>query len=140
MKTITTFLLLILLFGVAYAQEEGDLQLVVKVENIKDLKGKMKFAIYDESDQFLKEAIDWGDTDILDHSVEFTFKGLKEGIYAVSIFQDENDNGELDSNFIGIPKEPYAFSNNAKGTFGPPSFEDCHFQLVDDNKEIIIRL
>ena len=42
---------------------------------------------------------------------------------------DENGNGELDANFVGIPREPWAFSNNARGNFGPPTWEDTKFEL-----------
>ena len=50
---------------------------------------------------------------------------LKEGQYAISAFHDVNDNKELDTNWMGIPKEKYGFSNNARGFMGPPSFEDA---------------
>tara|TARA_B100000678_G_scaffold289503_2_gene300214 strand:+ start:633 stop:1025 length:393 start_codon:yes stop_codon:yes gene_type:complete len=53
---------------------------------------------------------------------------LKEGQYAISAFHDVNDNKELDTNWMGIPKEKYGFSNNARGTFGPPDLKD---QLVE---------
>jgi len=41
------------------------------------------------------------------------------GKYAVSVFHDENSNGKLDTNFLGIPREGVGASNNAKGHFGP---------------------
>ena len=47
----------------------------------------------------------------------------------LSVFYDRNGNGELDTNFIGIPKEPIALSNNATGKFGPPKYEDAVFTL-----------
>lgn len=115
-------------------------RLVVKVQNIKKVKGRMKFAIYNDHEKFLKTAHNWGDSSIDTHSVMFEFDSLASGIYAVSIFQDENENGKLDSNFIGIPTEPYAFSNDAKGMFGPPSFEDCQFEIKDGVNEITINL
>ena len=54
---------------------------------------------------------------------------LPPGEYALSIFYDRNDNGELDTNFIGIPREPVALSNNARPKFGPPKYEDAVFTL-----------
>ena len=45
---------------------------------------------------------------------------------------DENGNGELDANFVGIPKEPWGFSNNAKGKFGPPKWEDVQFSIGEE--------
>jgi len=51
------------------------------------------------------------------------FQGLGAGRYAVAVYQDENRNGKLDKNFLGMPTEPYGFSNDARGSMGPPSFD-----------------
>lgn len=65
-------------------------------------------------------------------SLEFVFTGLAAGTYAVAAYHDENDNGELDFNFLGIPKEGYAFSRDARGFASPPSFEAAAIELGDD--------
>ena len=64
---------------------------------------------------------------------------LPDGIYAIGLYVDSNKNEKLDTNFFGIPKEQFGFSNNAKGRFGPPSFESASFEL-DALKEISINL
>ncbi len=64
---------------------------------------------------------------------------LPTGRYAVSAFYDQNKNESLDKNAIGIPTEKYGFSNNVKGTFGPPSLEEQLF-MIDRNMEITIIL
>lgn len=56
--------------------------------------------------------------------------GLPDGPLAISLFQDTNANGKLDSNAMGMPTEPYGFSNNAAGNFGPPTFEQAVFTPV----------
>jgi uncharacterized protein (DUF2141 family) len=56
-----------------------------------------------------------------------TFKGVPRGVYGISAFHDKNNNGKLDTNFIGLPTEDYCASRNARGTFGPPSFDDAKF-------------
>lgn len=61
--------------------------------------------------------------------------GLKPGVYAAQIFHDLNENGKLDTNALGIPKEPYGFSNNKKGIFGKPKFKDVSFMVKD--KDIV---
>jgi uncharacterized protein (DUF2141 family) len=53
---------------------------------------------------------------------------------------DENANGKMDSNVIGIPIEPYAFSNDASGNFGPPTFEQAKFVVTKDAKKITINI
>lgn len=64
---------------------------------------------------------------------------LPEGVYAIKLFLDLNGNGEMDTNFLGIPKKPFGFSNNAKGKLGPPSFDAAAFQVRGDT-EITIAL
>jgi uncharacterized protein (DUF2141 family) len=54
--------------------------------------------------------------------VEFTLRNVKPGSYAVAVFHDLNGNGRLDRNFIGLPNEPYGFSNDV-GRRGPPNFD-----------------
>lgn len=140
MKTILSLLLLFACSTVSFSQDSKPCHLVVKVENIKKEKGRMMFAVYNHHDKFLKDALTHGKAEIHGTTAYITFEGLEEGIYAVSIFQDENDNGKLDTNFIGIPSEPYAFSNDAKGMFGPPDFKDCQFELKKGEREIVITL
>jgi uncharacterized protein (DUF2141 family) len=52
------------------------------------------------------------------------FLTLPPGPHAIKVFHDVNANGRLDTNKLGIPNEPYGFGNDARGTFGPPSFEE----------------
>ncbi len=66
-----------------------------------------------------------GDTTVL------PFAGIPVGEYAVAVYADKNGNGELDSNFLGIPQEPVGMSRDAKGRFGPPKFKDAVFAVGD---------
>ena len=61
--------------------------------------------------------------------MSFTTTSLPPGEYAIRVMHDSNGNGDLDSNFVGMPKEPWAMSNNAKGNFGPPAWKDVKFTL-----------
>lgn len=64
---------------------------------------------------------------------------LPQGTYAVAVFIDVNSNAKLDSNMFGYPTEPYGFSNNAKGSFGPPGFKEASI-VLDEDKHIEISL
>lgn len=55
--------------------------------------------------------------------------------YAVAVFHDENANKYLDKNFLGMPEEKYGFSNGARGTFGPPYFEEACFKV--SNQQVV---
>jgi 4,4'-diapolycopenoate synthase len=58
----------------------------------------------------------------------------------VAAYLDENGNGKLDHNLLGIPREPVGASNNPTGRFGPPRFSDCVFSLSEPSQTISIQL
>lgn len=64
----------------------------------------------------------------LDGRAEFYLEGIEPGEYALLVYFDENANGRIDKNFIGIPKEPLGFSNRYRPK-GPPSYKRAAFQL-----------
>jgi len=64
-------------------------------------------------------------------TAELLVPDVPAGEYAVAVFADSNENGKLDNNFFGIPKEPVGVSRNAKGRFGPPAFADAAFRVGD---------
>ena len=110
-------------------------QLTVVIDNIQSDEGQLRIAIGGESAYVAPEG---GETEPHDvqvilpaqkGSVRFVTDALPPGRYAVQVFHDENGNGELDANFVGMPKEPWGFSNNARGNFGPPKFEDTSVEL-----------
>jgi len=68
--------------------------------------------------------------------VTFVFANLWPGIYAAAAFHDENRSGDFDTNFIGLPREGYGFSNGARALLGPPAFEDASVELVRSSAEI----
>ena len=76
-------------------------------------------------------------SDIKTGSQTVIFKNLPKSRYAVAVFHDENSNGKIDTNWIGMPKEGIAVSNKAKGFMGPPSFKDASF-VLDTEKAISI--
>lgn len=71
--------------------------------------------------------------------VEVRFEGVAPGKYAIKAYHDINANGRLDTNFMGIPKEPYGFGNDAMGTFGPPSYEQAAVK-VDGKSRARVKL
>ncbi len=62
-------------------------------------------------------------------AVSFSTDALPEGDYGIRVMHDENGNGDMDSNMVGMPTEPWGFSNNAMGSFGPPGWSDVRFTL-----------
>jgi len=119
------------------AQEQY--QLTLLVENIEQVTGSVKACIVDQKEDFLSECVFSVSQKLNTEDCQITFENIPAGTYAVSLYHDENDDGELNSGMFRIPKEPYGFSNNPKSRFGPPDFEDCTFQ-VDGDKTLTIKL
>lgn len=72
---------------------------------------------------------------------EFTLPvDLPRGEWAVAITQDLNNNDKIDKNFLGIPTEPYAFSNNVRPTMAAPGFDECKFTVDEPGKVVSIVL
>ena len=64
-------------------------------------------------------------------TLRFVIHDLAPGRYALNAFHDENGNGDLDTGLFGIPTEGYGFGNDAKATFGPPSFDAAAVTVGD---------
>ena len=62
-------------------------------------------------------------------SASVTVEGLAPGRYGAMVFQDLNKDGKMNFNLVGMPLEPYGFSNNSRGLFGPPAWEAAAFRL-----------
>lgn len=135
---ILAFMVLCLVVERISAQETFDITVTVK--NLDSNKGMVFMALYNSEKDFLDNAYKGVKAVIINEESTATFKDIPSGTYAVSIFHDENDNGKMDSNFMGIPKEDYGASNNAKGFMGPPKWNDAKFELKDKNESITITL
>ncbi|MHA6332307.1 DUF2141 domain-containing protein [Qipengyuania sp. CAU 1752] len=72
-------------------------------------------------------------------TVSFSFKGVSEGTYAISLLHDENTNGKADKTLM-IPKEGFGFSRDAKVRMGPPRFEDAAFLVASEKVHERIRM
>jgi|LakMenE18May11ns_1017448.scaffolds.fasta_scaffold9958185_11 uncharacterized protein (DUF2141 family) len=134
MKTLVLFFSLFTFFANA---QKYDLE--VTISGFKKPGGKVYAAIYDNESTFLKKQ-KYGTIKPIDgDKITIIFNNVPAGTYAVSCYYDANNNGKLDSNFLGIPKEQYGTSNGATGFMGPPKYEDAKFTL-SENKKISIKL
>src|ERR1043165_172855 len=99
-------------FASLLAQSGGRGTFILKVTGIRSVKGQVKIALFNSSDTWLGEHPAYSSTIKVDD--------VPYGDYGIAVFHDENSNGKMDKNFLGIPQEPYGFSNNVRVTFGPP--------------------
>ena len=109
-------------------------EVTVVVPNVKQIKGTMMVCLVKEESDFLKDCFQGESIKVESKETTAVFTDVPEGEYAITIFHDKNSDGKLNTNFIGIPKEPYGFSNNPMALFGPPSYEKCLFEVKGDLK------
>ncbi|MDB5889173.1 MAG: hypothetical protein JWP47_4 [Polaromonas sp.] len=107
--------------------------LTVTVLGAATARGSVRTALYTASD-WLKDSPSTPSQSApaLSEGTRLVYRGLPAGRYAISAFHDQNDNRTLDTYPLGIPREAYSFSRDARGVFGPPAFSDAAFDLHQD--------
>lgn len=134
-------ILLAIIFAFALTAAQATATLTVKVWGLKK-QGKVFVYLYNKDDGFPTDPAKAFKTITLSVKESDTlfakFEGIAPGDYAVAVMHDENDNGQIDTNWIGIPKEGLGVSNNAKGVMGPPKFKDAKFAVPVTGKEMSI--
>ncbi len=116
--------------------------LIIEVDNIRTSGGMVWIGLYNSQENYLikEKAIVEGQT--VDHTGKVFIKvpNLSFGNYALALFHDINNNGELDRNFLGIPSEPYAFSQVPITKWRLPRFEEVRFSFQHSNQVLSTKL
>ena len=115
----------------AYAAQAGELKLELEGKGMAG--NQVRVAVYSASapeqfpfdDKFYRGSVNEAMSDRL----TVLIPDLPPGEYAVAAYVDNNRNGRLDKNLLGVPKENFGFSNNARGMFGPPNFSAAEFVI-----------
>ena len=105
----------------------------VEISGLRSDKGQMLCALFSSPEAFPKKtdkAVVRLTAKIAERRATCDFTGVAPGTYAVSVVHDENSNGKLDTNFIGMPREGVGASNDAKGHMGPPKFGAASFHYA----------
>ena len=120
MKKLTVLLVLIFSSNFLLAQEPNTTHAVrITVTNFENIKGKLQLCLTDKKEDFLKQCEYATAVTVTNNTISVEIANIKTGVYSISLFHDENNNGVLDTKgFFGIPSEPYGFSNNPSTTFG----------------------
>jgi uncharacterized protein (DUF2141 family) len=111
------------------AAPAGAADLTIHVDDVKAAGGTIQVALYNSADTFMKTVAGLGKTAATGQANMVVFKDLPAGEYAFALFHDANSNEKLDKNMFGIPTEDYAFSNNALGKMGLPTYDSARFTL-----------
>lgn len=131
MKTLKfTIILLLMLCTKTGIAQESEHSLTVMITNIESDEGTIQVGLYNNKDNFLNKTYRSISTNAKTGNVQVIFKNVPKGEYAISLYHDADNNRELNT-FLSIPTEPYGVSNNAKGRFVPPQWEDAKFTISD---------
>jgi uncharacterized protein (DUF2141 family) len=117
-------------------------ELKISFSNLKEAKGQLYVAVYATESDFLNTDRVYAKQIVpvkQAGNLEMTF-ALPPGKYAVSCFHDVNGNGKLDTNLVGIPSEPYGFSNNARPRFRPPYWSEASFSVSGGTIQLPVSL
>tara|TARA_R110000850_G_scaffold277086_1_gene422508 strand:+ start:255907 stop:256335 length:429 start_codon:yes stop_codon:yes gene_type:complete len=133
MATLRIFFFLIITAYPGIVIEMQSQQLEVRVTGIEPDKGVIRVCLFDKEEHFFNKAgeckVKPAPTD--GHTISVRFENdFNKVKYAIAVYQDINNNGKLDRNWMGIPTEPYGFSNNPSTFFGPPSFHKAAFEIA----------
>lgn len=134
-------LMVILSLVICFNSQAQPSRIIVEVENVNVKKGgEVSTGIFIEKN-FLKIGKQTYSkaASVTGASMEIVYDNIPAGEYAFVAFQDIDKNNELKTNFIGYPKEPVGFSNNAKIVFGPPSFSDAKVK-VEAGKTVRVKI
>ena len=110
-----------------------DCMLTIVAKNIRVGKGNVVAAIWKDENSFFKTPLTSRSLKADKQALEFSFE-LPEGEYAISVYQDINENNKLDLGIFNIPKEPVGFGNNFRPKFSAPKFRDCAVKLNESMK------
>ena len=116
---------------------EGEIE--VNISGIRNQNGLIRLLIFNTAEGFPSEhqkSYTMRNVNIEQDSLTVTLSVIPFNTYAISVLHDENSNGKLDTNWVGIPQEGVGVSNNVKSRLGPPKFRDSVFTL---NSKIIIQ-
>jgi uncharacterized protein (DUF2141 family) len=123
------FVTLLMAAQVATAQPSASLNIVI--DQLRPAKGYVMVGLYASRQDYDNERrLLSGRITVTSGQAEHILRGLAPGEYAIKMFHDIDGDGTLDTNVLGIPSEPAAFSNTAKGVMGPPSWDKARFRVT----------
>ena len=145
MKKVQKLLLVLSLVGYMLAPVMAQHTLTVQIENIVPESGTVYLALYESaaaykvSESGLPFKIGSLPAQQLDTDV-FQWTDVPAGEYGVALYQDINNSEYIDKSRLGIPKEPYAFSNNPRAKWRKPKFSEIAFTIDEAPPTIVVQL
>ena len=115
-------------------------EIVVEVDGLRSDHGEVRGALYTSSRGWAEEGhqVAVCAAPIHGHTASCVFHDVEPGTYAIAFLHDEDDDGGMDRDWIGIPQEGYGFSNDAAPGFGPPSFDSASFSHSGPETDLVV--
>ena len=137
-------MLLLSLFSTTFTNDHLEGNLSLEIHNITKAEGQIMVAVYNQKEKFLED----GQEVVIKSlpvektgSITVSFPNLPFGKeYSIAVYHDRNGNNSLDTNIMGIPSEPYGFSNNARSKWGPPKYEIARFEMNQRQQNMVIQV
>jgi uncharacterized protein (DUF2141 family) len=136
MRNRKIFLLSVFFLFAKYVVQGQTVNLLITVNNVKSNIGILKVCVFNEAKGFPEKtdlAVKCLNINAIKGTLQVKIDGVTPGKYALSAYHDENNDGEFNTNLLGIPKEAAGASNGAHGKMGPPKFENAVI-MIDKNK------
>jgi uncharacterized protein (DUF2141 family) len=116
--------------------------LTIHLAGLRNTNGYLRFSLYQSAETYLQAEGRLARQKVPAHTAPMTvvFAGLQPGQYAITVHHDEDGDGKINRNLVGIPREGYGFSNDVRPLLGPPSFASVAIQLGTEDKIITITL
>ncbi|MFM1857333.1 MAG: hypothetical protein RLZ05_393 [Bacteroidota bacterium] len=137
------FLFVALFLPVKATQEKVPVKLQVEINGIKSSSGVLLVSLYNQANGFpdvpqlaYSKRVAKAQRD----AVTLEWSSIAPGTYAIAVLHDENGDGKMNTNLLGIPSEGFGFSNNKLGIAGPPSFQRASFEIKKADTKIVIKL
>lgn len=118
--------------------------IIAKVLAFRNTNGNIEITLYNQEKGFprdLDTSVETKRIKVVNRDVmEIRFTNMPYGTYAIAGLHDENYSEDMDYNWIGMPKEGYCFSNDAKPVLSPPSYDSAKFTLNQKQKIVYITM
>ncbi|MGJ8667229.1 MAG: DUF2141 domain-containing protein [Patiriisocius sp.] len=124
-----TFITYVTLFFTGLVLQAQVNTIELTVTNLDSNDGVVLAGLYDSEANWLNKRLQGAIVKIENKRATFTFKDVPDGVYAISTFHDEDNDGKLKMIMGFYPGEDTASSNNAPARFGPPTWEDAKFEV-----------
>jgi len=121
-----------------FAQNTNGISIEITIDNVTSNEGKVILGLHTSDTFMVAQGVKSAESKITDGKVTVTFEGVQPGTYAIIALHDVNENGRMDFEANGMPKESYGTSNNPMA-YGPPQFSESKFEVGNEKLAMNIR-